>query len=106
MGGFYKLLYDQEMKLFVKREKYLKHIDSKGAYSSNRSYDEFRKHPPEYLLLVDGKNSVIEFSRGKKSVLTSLGNDENLKNYAKINKLNLKVDKDIIKLIIYFDSIQ
>lgn len=105
-NGFYELLYDGDMKLLVKREKYLKHIDSKGAYSSNKSYDEFREYSPKYLLIVDEKNNVIEFSRGKKSVLSSLDEDDSLAKYTKVNKLNLKDEGDIIHLITYFDSMQ
>ena len=103
--GFYELLYDGEIMLLVKRKKHLKHVESKGAYSSNRSYDEFIGMPLEYLL-IDNKLKVIEFKRGKKSILSSLGDDENLKNYIKTNKLNLKDEGDIIQIITYYDSLQ
>jgi hypothetical protein len=103
-SGFYELLYRGDTQLIVKIEKYLKHIASKGAYSSNKSYDEFRARPPEYLLL-NNQHEVIEFTRGKKNFLSALKDNDDLSKYAKDNKLNLMDEQEMILLLEYFDSL-
>ena len=103
LKGFFELLYQGKSSLYVKRGKHLEHIESKGAYSSNKSYDEFRDNQLEYVL-VNKESEVIGFKQGKKNVLTALDDEGVMAEYAKKNKLNLKKEKDIIALVTYFYS--
>ena len=58
LKGFFELLYQGKSSLYVKRGKHLEHIESKGAYSSNKSYDEFRDNQLEYVF-VNKESEVI-----------------------------------------------
>ena len=104
MTGFFEILFKGNSSLYMKRSKYLKHVESLGAYSSNKSYDEFRDNPPEYFL-INNEEEITKFYRGKKSLLNALNDDGSLATYVKKKKRNLKKDEDIILLMEYYNSL-
>jgi hypothetical protein len=101
--GFVEILYDGTNDLIAKRKKHLVHIDAKGGYSENKSYDEFRNSPSEYYW-INKEGIATQLKRGKNNILKVLDENGDLASYVKKEKLNLKKEEDIILLFAYIDS--
>ncbi|MEN8250388.1 MAG: hypothetical protein ABFS32_15750 [Bacteroidota bacterium] len=101
--GFFELLYNGKTKLLAKRKKYLHHVEPKGGYSDNKSYDEFRSESPKYYW-VDNKGKLFELKKGKKNILNLLKDDGSLEAYIKKEKIKLNKEQDIVQLIQHYDT--
>lgn len=101
--GYVELLYEGKNSLVAKNVKFLKRVEARGAYSENRTYDEFRYSPTEYYWINnEGEETLLK--GGKKNVLKALNDNDDLATYAKNTGLNLKKENDLILLMIYFDT--
>ena len=96
--GFFEVLYSGKHTLMTKHKVIFIEADFEGAYNSGRKYDELRKEPSKYFLLMPD-DRFVELKRGKKGVLKSLEDDGNLADVVKKEKLDLKSEADIIRLI-------
>lgn len=103
-SGFVELLYEGKNSLIAKKLKFLKRVEARGAYSENRTYDEFRYSPAEYYW-INNEVEVTLLKGGKKNVLKALNDNGDLASYVKNTGLNLKKENDLILLMIYFDTI-
>jgi hypothetical protein len=103
-SGYVEQLYEGKNRLIAKKIKHLKFVEARGAYSENKSYDEFRYSPPEYYW-IDNEGEVTQLKGGKKSILKALNDNGDLAGYAKNKGLNLKKENDLILLMNYFDTI-
>ncbi len=102
-SGYVELLYKGKNSLVAKKVKFLKHVEARGAYSENKTYDEFRYSPTEYYW-INNEGEATQLKGGKKNVLKALKDNGDLANYAKKEGLNLKKENDLILLMIYFDT--
>ena len=69
------------------------------------SLEEFRTFTPKklYFLMQDGDIKQIKLK--KKSVIKALGYKKQLSNYLKENNINLKTEKELHRLLAYYDTI-
>jgi hypothetical protein len=60
----------------------------------------------EFLYLLDDKGTYTKLTSSKKGNLNAFGDvKKDVKDYAKQNKLNLKKEKDLIKVVKYTNSL-
>lgn len=85
----------------------VKFIDSKPAkngYDSDKPAD-FDRKDDEYYLSLDGEN-VLEIPRRRKEFYNVFkDNSEKIKIYIKENKLSHKDENDLIRIILYYNSL-
>lgn len=98
--SFYEVLYDGST-ILVKDPK--KNIVEHRAYNSSTAVKSIVETPAYYVLL---NGSLVKFKKDKKSLLAVLGNPAQLDKYIQDQKLNLKDDEDLAKLMLYYDSIK
>ena len=103
-SGYVEQLFEGNNRLIAKKIKYLKFVEARGAYSENKSYDEFRYSPAEYYW-INNEGEVTLLKGGKKNILKALNDNGDLAGYAKNKGLNLKKENDLILLMTYFDTI-
>jgi hypothetical protein len=73
-----------------------------GAYSADRTYDEFKNGKKTFLKLSNG--NIVEI-KNKKDIIKALPGKETLiSNYVKGNLLDLKNESHLISLIEYLDT--
>ncbi len=98
--SFYEVLYDGGT-ILLKDPK--KNIVEHRAYNSSTAVKSIVE-PPAYYLKINGQ--LVKIKKDKKAVLSALGNSSQLDKYIQDNKLNLKEDADLAKLMLYYDSIK
>jgi hypothetical protein len=100
-NAFFQVLADGKVKLLKKNAKAIS--ESKAgigtAVVTKTVVDNI-----DYYLLIDGK--AVRVKKDKKAIEAALGNKQTeLDAYAQTNKLNLKKDDDLAKLITYYDTL-
>ncbi|HEY1008468.1 MAG TPA: hypothetical protein VGE58_00075 [Daejeonella sp.] len=98
--SFYEVLYDGGT-ILLKDPK--KNIVEHRAYNSSTVVKSIVE-TPVYYLQVNG--ALVKVKKDKKAILSVLGNSAQLEKYIQDNKLNLKDDSDLAKLMLYYDSIK
>lgn len=105
----YGKLYEQLFKgnkitLLKNHRKILLQADYQGGYNANRRYDEL---VDEYDYFLKKNNTSIEkIKLNEKSLLKALADKEKaLKDFLKKEKLNLKTEPGVIRLLQYYDSL-
>ena len=103
-GGYFQILFEGDnYSLYKKLKK--KFIPAKKA-STSITKDlppVFLDRPVYYIVTKKGKYYELPDSNGKK--LKVFGNKQNeIKKYVKENRLDLKNEKDLIRVMIYFDN--
>ena len=102
---FAQLLHRGESSLYKRYEKEFIRANYEGAYSADRKYDEFADKSSLYLSTEEdpGLNKV---KKSKKQFLASFpGAEDELSAFIKTEKLDLKLEEDIIRLLRYYDSL-
>lgn len=97
---FYEVLYDGGTVLLKDPKK---NIVEHRSYNSSTTVKSIIE-TPAYYLQVNGQ--LVKIKKDKKSILSALGNPAQLDKYIQDNKLNLKEDADLAKLMLYYDSIK
>ena len=99
---FVQVLYSSNKTSFYKKETKTV-IESKG-YNTASVEKKIESSVHYYLQLNPSNNELIVAKRDTKSLLTILDKSQ-LEHFIKENKLNLKKDDDLIKLLTYYDSL-
>ena len=102
---FAKLLYQGESTLYRVYEKEFIEASYKGAYSADRRYDEFIDKSSFYFSGPDDAFPA-KLKQSKKQVLAAFpGAEDKLSAYMKAEKLDLKHEEDLVRLLKYYDSL-
>jgi len=98
--SFYEILFDGQTKL-VKRIG--KTIVEEKEYNATTSIRKLVDKPSYFI--ANTTNMPIAISKNEKSILGAVGDKiTELKTFIKDNKLNLKNDGDVVKLLTYYDE--
>ena len=98
--SFFEVLYDGSTTLLRDPQK---NIVEHRAYNSSTAVKSIVETPAYYVLVND---QLVKIKKDKKSILGVLTNPDQLDKYINDNKLNLKDDRDLAKLMLYYDSIK
>lgn len=99
--SFYEILFDGQTKLTKRTGKTIVEEKEYNATTATRKLID----KPSYFI-VKATNMPIAISKNEKSVLSALEDKTTeLKTFIKDNKLNLKNDVDLIKLLTYYDEL-
>lgn len=102
---FFKVLVDDTHSLIVKQR--VRYIDAKVA---NSGYDiakpaNYKRVKDEYFLALDNKK-LVKLPRNKKSFFKIFGdNADKIKSYMKENRLGYKKEKDLTKIVAYYNTL-
>jgi hypothetical protein len=98
--NYFQVIYDGKVKYLRKvKVNYLE--ENVNNYGTNEIKKRFQRADSEYLLR-DGK--AIPMTKGRKEFITSYGNSAQVKSFIKENKLNIKSDTDLVKVLRRFDE--
>lgn len=101
---FMQVLYQGESALFKRYRKEFLKADYNKPYGQNRQFDEYNDYF-EYYIMPDGEEAVI--LKPRKSSIVEIFNDKSdyMEDFIKKEKINLKDEGDLIRLIKYYDKI-
>ncbi len=98
-NGYFQMIFDGDVRLLIRRTVEIK-TGKKGAYGF-KSYSIVRE---KYFIKI-GNKPAIPFDRRKGEILDILSDEKNgIKDYVKSNKLNIKRDPDLIKVLEHFEE--
>jgi len=97
--SYFEVIYNGKTKLLKRYSKTI--IESKG-YNTSTITKKYEESSLYYIAKAD--NKLIPIKKNEKSILDALQKPE-LSKYVKDNKLNLKSDEDIEKLLAYYDTL-
>lgn len=98
--SFYEVLYDGGTILLKDPRK---NIVEHRTYNSSTAVKTIQETPVYYIVIGQ---QPVKVKKDKKALLTALGNSSQLEKYMEANKLNLKEDTELVKLLSYYDSIK
>jgi hypothetical protein len=100
---FMQVLYQQKSFLFKRYRKEFLEADYDQPYGQNRQTDEYNDYY-EYYFMPDGQEPVI--LRQRKGSVAEIFNDKSdlMEDYIKKEKINLKYEGDLIRLIEHYDN--
>ncbi|GGH13256.1 hypothetical protein [Pedobacter zeae] len=98
--SYFQVIYDGDIKLLKKN---IKNIIEDREYNSATTVKKITTSPLYFL--IDYSQNIIQIKRDTKSILGVLGKNEAVSNYMKENKLDLKKDPDLIKLLTFYSTI-
>ena len=76
-----------------------------GGYSADRRYDQFVDKYDLYFMKKGG-NMLYKAKKSKKQVIAAFPDHEKeISSYIKSNKLDLKEDSSLVKLLVYYDTL-
>ena len=102
--GYFLVLYQGKSTLLKRIVKTFKQADYKNPYSNDIRYDEFKPISSYYLLKPDQTLTKVKLS--DKSLIESFGDHKDeLKAFAKQEKLTIKTEADAIQLVTKYDSL-
>jgi hypothetical protein len=99
--GFYKLLYDQQSTLLCHYSYKIKEATYNVQFDVGQEYDEIVIEQDYYLIV---NNEMIKLEKSRKKLLKQLGEEKDVKDFLKRNKINPKDEQDMVKLLEYYDS--
>lgn len=103
--GYFELLSEGRTKLYIKRDIILKEAKPAAGYQSAKQ-PVFKEISPLFFLQKNNEKILHAFKNKKElSELLSDKKDE-IKNFIKLNKTNLDNERDLSKLINYYNSIK
>ena len=104
--SFFKVVKESEKFALLIRQK-VKLYGGEKPKSSYEGYVKpyFKKVKEVYYFSMDKSNAVKIPSNKKKFYMLFSDKSEKIKKYAKKNKLNIKKDKDLIKILSYYTSL-
>jgi len=102
---FAEVLYNKGSDVYkVYGKEWLK-ANYEGGYSADRRYDEFVDKYDLYFI-KEGENMLYKAKKSKKQVIAAFPDHEKeISSYIKSNKLDLKEDSSLVKLLVYYDSL-
>lgn len=101
-AGYYQVLTQGNFSLFVKHKKIFRKADYQGAYSANRTKDEFLDEQKFYWAKDDSNLMVL---KNKKSLLDNLGAQaEKAESFIKTNKLKMDSQDHLLSLFQYLNE--
>ncbi|WP_448530032.1 hypothetical protein [Raineya sp.] len=103
-GKLYEQLYKgNKVALLKNHRKVLLQADYQGGYSANRRYDELVE---EYDYFLKKTGTIEKIKLNEKNLLKSLSDKEKeLKEFLKKEKLNLKTEVGVLRLLQYYETI-
>ncbi|MFO7671080.1 MAG: hypothetical protein R6W31_15590 [Bacteroidales bacterium] len=102
---FVRILYDAASKVYKVHQKEFLKANYEGGYSADRKYDEF-VDKYDILFMKQGENTLYKAKNSKKYMISLFPEKENeISSFIKEEKLDLKQDESIVKLMVYFDSL-
>lgn len=102
---FAEVLYNKGSIAYKVYEKEWVKANYEGGYSADRAYDEFVDKYDLYFL-KKGDNILYKAKKSKKQVLEAFPDQESeISSFIKSNKLDLKEDESLVKLLEYYDSL-
>lgn len=102
--GYFLVLYQGKSSLLKRVVKSFRKADYKNPYSSGNRYDEFRDVIAYYILKPD--NTLEKVKLTDKAIIDALGvHEDELKAFAKQEKLTGKTETDAVRLIQKYDSL-
>jgi len=100
--GFFKVLYEDTISLFSRTELAIKKGYYNPTHDAGTPEDEYLKKVS--LFIAIGKN--VYKANSKKQVLEAVGEaGDQLKSFAKENKLNFGHEEDLVEIVKYYNSI-
>jgi hypothetical protein len=101
---FMQVLYQGESTFFKRYRKQFLEADFYKPYGQGRQVDEYNDYS-EYYVKADGRD--VSLLKPKKSSVLEIFNDKSdlIGNYIKKEKINLKDEADLIRLVKYYDSL-
>ncbi len=101
---FMQVLYQEKSLLFKRYRKEFLKADVGQPYGQNRQVDEYNDYY-EYYITVDGKEPVL--LKPRKSSVIEIFNVKPaiMEDFIKKEKINLKDETDLIRLVKYYDNI-
>ncbi len=101
-SGYYQVLTQGNFSLFVKHKKIFRKADYQGAYSANRTKDEFSDEQNFYWSKEDSNLMVL---KNKKSLLNKLGaQEEKAESFIRTNKLKIDSQDHLLSLFQYLNE--
>lgn len=97
--SYFQVVYDGDIK-FLKKN--IKNIIEDREYNSATTVKKITTSP--FYFLVDQSQKITQVRRDTKSILEALDKNEAASHYIKENKLDLKKDQDLIKLLTFYSS--
>ncbi|WP_316799093.1 hypothetical protein [Pedobacter frigidisoli] len=97
---FYNVIYDGKVKYLKKDSKIV--LESK---SYNSASIEYKVADETFFYLVKEDNRPVKVKNNEKSIISLLGKADQLSKYIKENKLDVKTDDGIVKLLTYYDTL-
>jgi len=98
--SFFEVLSDGSVQLLKKPTKVILESKQYNSAAVDKSFEDVY----QYYIVKQG--AAIQIKRDKKSVFTALGDKQTeLDEFTKTNKLNLKNDSDLAKLVTYYNSL-
>jgi hypothetical protein len=98
-------LHDHGSTLLVQLEKTFIKADYKGAYSSDKKYDEYRTDFA-YFLRPKNQDDFIRVRLNNASLLKALSDQKSaLKDFIKAENLDIKIEGEAVKLLEFYDSL-
>jgi hypothetical protein len=102
---FARVLYAGKSTLYKVYEKEFVRANYEGAYSADRKYDEFADKSSLHISTEDDP-VLTKIRKSKKQVLAALpGAEKELSAFIKSEKLDLKSEEDLVRLLRYYDSL-
>lgn len=97
---YFEVLEDGKTQLLKRSAKIIQENKEYNSATSTKSFEEIIK----YYIYKDGKGVIVK--KDKKAIFAALGDKQaELESYIKENKLNLKTDADLDKLIAYYNTL-
>jgi len=102
---FAEVLYNKGSRAYkVYKKEWLK-ANYEGGYSADRRYDEFVDKYDLYFL-KKGDNTLYKAKNSKKQMIAAFPEkDKEISSFIKSNKLDLKEDQSLVRLLEYYDSL-
>lgn len=102
---FARVLYNGESMVYKRYEKEFVKANYEGGYSADRKYDEFADKSSLYFSKHDDKH-FYKVRKSKKQILEAFPDaKDDISGFIKAEKLNLKSEEDVVKLLKYYDSL-
>jgi hypothetical protein len=99
-----EVLYEGKTALLIRYDKMLIKASYQGAYSANRPYDELQDEKSYYLRKPD--QTLVKTKLNKKQLLEHLSAGAELKKWVDTEKLDLKKEADVIRLLREWEKTQ
>lgn len=100
--GFFKVLYNEKSSLLCHYSAKFLESNYVQAFDAGRKNDKINMEMKYYMYI---NNELTELEKTGRQIALQFNSDKKLVDYIKQNKINPKKEDDLIKLLIYYDSI-